>query len=301
MPEDLSPNLEAHTNPPCPSTPQNPPGRQVNPRLTCTREGPRRSGLTRYFDEARFKMGLAGGREESRGEGGRRPRPAPPGPRMGSTVIIPALALPDRPHHGPSLEMLTGSPSAQGGEPSLHRNGICHTNCLCDELDPRPPVDLSFFFFCHANGRTIVGKTSFAECAKRSNLAVAVRPQCRPLTLSQFPNAIQLLSFIFISLARNRPHSTGCLVPKFHPTSSIVKYNSIPLALRQDHAGGNNHTRGQTTPGATATPGATTRQASELTPAHARRREESHTARRLLTGLCHLGGESQPRGPLPDR
>ena len=97
--------------------PQNPPGRQVNPRLTCTREGPRRSGLTRYFDEAHFKMGLAGGREESRGEGGRRPRPVPPGPRMGSTVIIPALVLPDRPHHGPSLEMFTGSPSARGGNP----------------------------------------------------------------------------------------------------------------------------------------------------------------------------------------
>ena len=57
-------------------------------------------------------------------------------------------------------------PIGPGGDPRLIAVEFVTLICLCDELVPRSPVDLRLFFFCHANGHELVGKTSFAELQK---------------------------------------------------------------------------------------------------------------------------------------
>ena len=73
--------------------------------------------------------------------------------------------------------MFMGTFIGPGGNPRRYRSGICHTNCLCDALDPRLSTCsfVGFFLFATQTMYSLVGKTKFA--ALRRLLAVASRPQ----------------------------------------------------------------------------------------------------------------------------
>ena len=81
--------------------------------------------------------------------GGRAPDRPPEAPAQ-RHVNIPALALPDRPHHGPRYKIFTWRwPPPAGREPSQITEPC--TFCLCDAPCSRPHsvyFNVGFFFFC---------------------------------------------------------------------------------------------------------------------------------------------------------